>query len=342
MIQKSIDIRNARCTSIINDEPKVNELDRFIFLFRGNTKIKGVRCKNVMFFPDCGLQVINNQIVPREAVFDDYALTIMQERHGGTNSGTAIICESEIIKGDFCILSNCFSRNFAHWTEELFKVIVLEDYGFTGSYLVPDDPLYCREFMRLIGVPDERILGDRKKPTLFENVIYTTQVGHLDVLNYPEIVNAFREILFSACPDAFSLGDRLWLERKQLVRNTNRALVNEDEVYEVLQKHNVQVVDFAEYSLCEQIAAARSMKVLSGPHGAAFVHSLFMDPNSTVLECFSPMHLNPSCIELYQLLHHRYIQVVPTNTVYEPYPHGNRLELNINHLKLELENLDAF
>lgn len=336
-----VDIQATRCVSILNGKTVDCGLDRFEFLFRGITKIEGVRCNNVMFFPHCGLQVIDRQFVPLEAVFDSYALTLMQQRHGGTEKGTATEGDTDFLAGDFCILSNCFSRNFAHWTEELFKVIVLEDYGFTGNYLVPDDPGYCREFMRLIGIPDERMLGDRHRPTQFERVFYTTQIGHLDVLDYPEVVYAFREILFAVCPDDFSLGDRLWLDRKRLVRNNNRALVNEDEVFEILRQYDVNVVDLGEYTLCEQIAAARSMKVLSGPHGAAFVHSLFMNPNSTVIECFSPMHLNPSCIELYQLLQHRYVQVVPVNTVYEPYPHGNRLELNLNHLRLVLENLDA-
>ena len=194
--------------------------------------------------------------------------------------------------------------------------------------------------MQLVGISNDRILGDVSVPTLFERVLYTTQIGHMDVMNYQEIVSAFRDILFSTCPANFSLGERLWLNRNKLIRNQKRNLVNEEEVHLLLGQYGFNIVDFAEYSLPQQIAAARSMKVLGGPHGAAFVHSLFMDPGSIVVECFSPVHLNPSCIELYLIMEHKYHQVVPTNTVYSPYPHGHSLELNINHLELVMKALN--
>jgi hypothetical protein len=79
---------------------------------------------------------------------------------------------------------------------------------------------------------------------------------------------------------------------------------------------------------------------MAGLHGSQFVHSQLMPPRSAVIECFSPLYLNPTYTEIYRVLRHRYSQLGATNTPVFPYPHGGDVEVDLQQLALALETLD--
>ena len=89
-------------------------------------------------------------------------------------------------------------------------------------------------------------------------------------------------------------------------------------------------------SIKSQISVARQMHVLSGLHGSQFVHSQLMAPRSTIIECFSPIYLNPTYTEIYRVLRHRYSQISPVNTPVMPYEHGGDVLVDCQQLDLAL------
>jgi protein O-GlcNAc transferase len=71
-------------------------------------------------------------------------------------------------------------------------------------------------------------------------------------------------------------------------RKDKRHLVGQAKLLADLRKRyshaNIQAVDFADYSLEDQIAIARKTDILVGVHGAGLTHSLFLEPGSAVIE----------------------------------------------------------
>lgn len=71
-------------------------------------------------------------------------------------------------------------------------------------------------------------------------------------------------------------------------RKKNRKFMSLDRLIPVLKErypHSpIQVVDFADISVQEQIRLVQSTDILVGHHGAALTHTIFMPPGSTVVE----------------------------------------------------------
>ncbi len=73
----------------------------------------------------------------------------------------------------------------------------------------------------------------------------------------------------------------------------------------------------ATLSLRDQLRTAQQTRLIAGPHGSQFVHAQFMPMRSTVIECFSPIHVNPSILQICRALRHDYRQIVSRcNLVY--------------------------
>jgi protein O-GlcNAc transferase len=73
-------------------------------------------------------------------------------------------------------------------------------------------------------------------------------------------------------------------------RKEKRHWVDQENLLVRLRKRypnaRVQAIDFAAYSLKEQIRIARKTDILVGIHGAGLTHSLFLEPSSAVIEIF--------------------------------------------------------
>jgi protein O-GlcNAc transferase len=71
-------------------------------------------------------------------------------------------------------------------------------------------------------------------------------------------------------------------------RKSKRRLIGQETLLASLKKKypnaNVQTVDFADHSLEDQIRIARKTDVLVGIHGAGLTHSIFLEPESAVVE----------------------------------------------------------
>ena len=66
---------------------------------------------------------------------------------------------------------------------------------------------------------------------------------------------------------------------------------------------------------------------------------LHMPPSSTVVECFSPVHVNPSILQICRVLGHSYHQVVARSHLISPYAFGRECLVDCDHLRLVLDRL---
>jgi hypothetical protein len=292
--------------------------------------------------PGQSLSLIGGTFVPLESVLDCWSVGFFQRTRQNTPAAqrpyAGIIAPDRFAGGAACVLGNLFSRNFGHWTEELLKVAVLESGRVDCVYVIPTLPSFALEFLRLLGIADDRVaVVDR--PTLLPRAVFTTAVSHETVTAHPRALVELRErvrVALAGVPSRH--GTRLWLEREAMVRNGG-GTANRNDVYECVKDYGFEVMDMGALPVAEQLGAVHGARTIAGPHGSQFVHAQFMAPISTVIECFSPLHVNPSIIQICRVLKHSYHQIVGRNTVVSPYARGRDCEVDCEHLRLILETL---
>jgi capsular polysaccharide biosynthesis protein len=308
----------------------------------GPNPVHVVRAAETLYVPELGIQVVDGNILPEEAIHGSWELEFEIGRDfQGRGGAYCQPFEATYVDEDVGILSNLYSRNFGHWiTEELVKVVILERYGFKGRFVVAGLPRFAAEFMHLLGISPDRIIDRIEGPTVFRSALLTTAIDEGNVLAHAGVFQALRTHILAAshAKATAPLASRLWMDRGTGVLDPGRGLIDAQETYAILERYGFKVIDMAALPLPAQIAAAHNAEILSGVHGAAFVHALFMKPRSTVIECFSPTFVNPSVLEICRMLDHRYLMLVHQNT-YGSYPYGKRLKVSNSHLELTLQSL---
>jgi hypothetical protein len=302
--------------------------------------LEAVRLDEVLYVPSAveigqSLQIIRGNYLPIEALFDDWTAGFVKSRvlKRGIKEFVGFVDSADV--GDVCILGNMFSRNFTHCHEEMMKVIALEQAGIECKYVIAELPAFARELLAIIGVAAERIL-EVQAPTRFRHAWYSTPVSYRNVADYPDVLLSLRARLLQAdLGDQPAHGEKLWLDRGKQTR-LGRKLVNEDDVHRLLEKYDFQRLDMGALPVRAQISVAKNMRVMAGLHGSQFVHSQSMTPRSAVIECFSPLYLNPTYTDIYRVLRHRYSQVTNTNTQLFPDQHGGDVLVDCQQLDLAL------
>lgn len=302
--------------------------------------LQAARVADVLYLPGVGLQVAPGGVVPLEAVQDPWCLQFeLGRRFQGKCDAYLAPFEAAELEGEACVLGNFYSRNFFHWiSEELAKVVLLERSGFDGRYVLSSLPAFAHEFLALLGIGRSRIVV-ADSPLRLRSAWYTTAVTARRLHRFPGLFHAMREALLREVSASPTTPRRIWMDRVLGVNNPGRELLNPDEVYPLLARYGFEVLDMAALPVAGQLALAHGAQALSGPHGAGFIHAMFMRPRSPVIECFSPLFINPGIFEICRLLRHRY-QMVAYENCYDGYPHGNRLMVDVSQLELALQALD--
>lgn len=340
LLSACIDFEQLTCVSLIRQYvPGTGwHLDDCPPSTYGNKPVQIVRADNVLYVPELLLQIIDGTVVPEEVIGSQWSLDFERERdfQGRT---AAYRVPFDLANSDeiVCILANFYSGNFGHWiTEELVKVIILEGSGFAGHYVLNGLPKFAFEFMRELGIADDRIIARVEQPTIYKSAVYTTSINEENALDYPEVYFALRDRLrgiAGASVNPFS--PRIWMVRG-VGSNGRQQIANLDNLSRVLKKYGFDMVDLGALPLATQIKVSSDAQILAGAHGAGFVHALFMQQHSMVIECFLPSFINPSIIHLCSLMRHKYSMLVHQKA-YGAYPYGDSLAINCAHLELVLQ-----
>jgi len=343
MTNKAIRLDDLVCRAILPERDLIDPASlRELSNVYGGAPVWCGQSTDVLYLPDLRLQVVANRIVPEEAIAIPWTLEFEKKRRfQGKELRYDQAFDVAKVDEDVCILSNLYSRNFFHWlTEEIIKVVVLERAGFGGRYVLSGLPAFANEFLGVLGIPDSRLILDVEQPTVFRSVSYITPIHAWNVYQYPAVFHAARETLRAGAGlDGHDERRRVWLERGVGVNNPGRDLVNKDEVYGLLERYEVHPIDIAALSVREQIKLAAECELIAGVHGAGFVHTMFQESGSAVIECFSPSFINPGIFDIGRLLRHRDHMIV-YEQAYTAYPYGNRVAVNCAQLELALMSLN--
>lgn len=306
----------------------------------GHGPIRLVELDELLYLPDIlepgqSLCVAHGAIIPEESVLDVSAADFLRERHDQVRHRG--VFDTVRSPRHVCVVGNLFSRNFGHWTEELLKVAWLERSGRRYDYVMSSLPPVARESLSLLGIGEDRMVTV-STPTTFARAVFLTAISHGNLADYPSALDELRRQLAPLTAKPPTHGRRLWLERGAALNNGGLT-ANRTEVYDCLDRYGFEVLDMATMSFAEQVRAASHARVLAGPHGAQFVHVQFMAPRSTVIECFSPVHVNPSVLQICRVLGHDYHQIVARTHVLRPYALGRDCQVDCELLSLLLSRL---
>lgn len=329
----SINLKELECVRLASHLGPSVRVQRFS---RWGCDLATYMAPETLYLPDYYMQVWNG-FSPLEAVNYEFHFGMAQN---SVPSERPIfdIRDAEKSELEVCILSGPCTRTFGHWAEELLKVLILEEAGFRGKYvLAPSPQAIWFESLALLGVEQDRITIV-ERPTVFAAAAFTTLVHHFVAHQLPGVFHALRDRLHAATAQLAGRSERIWIARGAGAQRGNGDVLNQDEVDAITRHHGFEPVDFGQLTFAEQIAVDRGVRVVAGPHGSAFVHVGFMGNGAGVLEIFSPHYINPSVIQLCMAFGHRYRQMVPVNTPHEPYAHPGIL-VDTDHLRLVLQEL---
>jgi len=292
---------------------------------------------NVLYHSALNLQIIEGCYVPVEGIIDPFNLGYFKEHNKGLFVPASPV---QFFDAEVCIISNLFSTNFWHFTEELFKILILEKAGFSGLFVYTELPQFAFEYLDTMGVDRRRLIKAPNEPVVFRSVVYTTNLYFADLSTCPDIFFELRERMLTAATAITSpYGKRLWLDRGV---NANRPgqLVNSEEVEACLKCYGFTHLDIGSLPLLQQVAASLNADVIAGPHGGAFLHCMYMKPESTVVEVFSPYYLMGGSFEICRLLRHQYNMIVAYNSPQYPYRYGQDVYVDCRPLRLALQKLE--
>ena len=342
-----LDLQKLISKSIIEEALESNpDSVRKVETHMGNTA-HVLAAENVLYLPELGLQIIDDRTVPTEGIVDPWNLGHLQRRFERRDQGAgeeaapfSSYFSTKYVAEGACILSNMFSVNFSHFTEELLKVLILERAEFSGPYVYTSLPKFAFEYWDALGLDRRRLMQVSLEPAVFRSALYTTNLNFVDLSKCPDIFFELRDRMFATATGISSpFGKRLWLDRGSNVHDRERGLVNSEEVDSFLDGYGFTRLDIGGLPLLQQIAAARDADVIAGPHGSAFLHCMYMKPESTVIEIFSPNYLNGYSFEICRVLRHRYVMIVGDNAPHWPYRYGKAVHVPYSQLRLALELL---
>ena len=189
-------------------------------------------------------------------------------------------------------------HNHSHWlTAHLPKLLLLRDRNALGDVLLPPErPPVIDGSLRLLGID----------PSLFSTFdpARPLQVEELTIVG----TDRFRPELVRLVPQAYGVSEaaphrRVFVSR---ARASRRRLVNEDQVWELLEPAGFERVHMEELTFAGQVALMRQTAVLFAPHGAGLTNMMFCPRGAHVVEIADLTFPNPNFYALASALRHRY------------------------------------
>ena len=195
------------------------------------------------------------------------------------------------------LLSSWATQNFYHYSMDAIARLHLIkkagiDWRQIDHVLVPSlDSASARHWVEAAGIPAEKIISVRAGEPLL------VQAEHLICGSFPgmrrtcsaeavEFLQGLRQFAPAEKPR------RLFVVR----RSHSRLLLNEDEIWALLQPLGFERVDPAEVDNAEQVFSEAEAVV--GAHGAALTNLLFCKPGTKVLELLPSDHSYPCYLSI--------------------------------------------
>jgi hypothetical protein len=189
--------------------------------------------------------------------------------------------------------------NYSHWfTAHMPKLLWLKKEGLLGDVLLPPDPSsVIRDSLRLLGI-DVADFGTYEPGTVLD-------VEQLTILGTdrfrPELLQSVRDAFWTPAPAPPAR--KIFVSREKAER---RRLLNEAEVWPLLEQAGFERVVMEDLSFAEQVGLMRETAILFAMHGAGLTNMMFCGPETHVVEIADLGFPNPNFYAVASALGHHY------------------------------------
>jgi capsular polysaccharide biosynthesis protein len=186
-----------------------------------------------------------------------------------------------------CILLGS-DGNYAHWVlRNLLKLSLLDNAGLPAGlpYLVSENLRgWQRAYLDLLDIPPSRLLPVPAGQVVACRRLYVpTQLR-----NHPRMADGIAWLRARLAPQLTARqtddGALLYASRRE---QTNRRVLNEDEIEAMLAQMGFRIIVPGEMSVPAQIEAFSRARVVVAPHGAALANMVFAPPETILVEICS-------------------------------------------------------
>ncbi|MFN2374067.1 MAG: DUF563 domain-containing protein, partial [Cyclonatronaceae bacterium] len=223
--------------------------------------------------------------------------------------------------------------NHSHWlTAHLPKLILLKKRGMLNDIILPPESGRTEAInssLQMLGInPADYRTFDPARPLL---------VKELTVMG----TDRFRPELLQSVRDEFSVHHsekphrRIYISRAKAAR---RKLINEDQVWPVLEKLEFEKVFMEDLSFMDQVVMMQQAAVVVAPHGAAITNILFCRPGTHVLEIADLNFPNPNFYALASAMGHHY-WILNAESVGNMHPLEKDLQIDPEAVKVTLAEI---
>ncbi|MDQ8184957.1 glycosyltransferase family 61 protein [Pelagicoccus sp. SDUM812002] len=188
--------------------------------------------------------------------------------------------------------------NYSHWfTAHLPKIILLREQGLAEEILLPEQrPAFIDDSLRKTGFSPENFR------TFSPDTIL--EVSRLTLLNTDRFRPELLQLVPKAMPSAIAPPHRqIFISREGASR---RRLINEGELWPLLEKKGFERVRMETLSFDEQVALMQETKTLCAPHGAGLTNMMFCQPGTQIIEMADLSFPNPNFYAVACAMSHQY------------------------------------
>ncbi len=288
---------------------------------------------NIVEGPSFQLRPVNNVSANQNIVFKKGTPRFKKKLNGTTLS---------------LLTGGAGNDNYFHWLFDVLPRIKICENVFDISkidyFLLPDiEKKFQIESLDKLNIPRDKRLSSKNYRHIITDEIIITQHPYcinndadLEIENIPIWIS---EWLKSVCLDKkkFNNNDypaKIYIDRKDSVSNTKklRSIINEEDVKDLLKKHEFKILSLSDYSFEEQVRIINSAKIIVGLHGAGFANFCFCEPNTKVVELKS----NTSGKMYENLAFNNKLEY--KSVISEPI--GTNFNNQYGHIKVSIDNLE--
>lgn len=199
------------------------------------------------------------------------------------------------IKGKIVVLSGLLNNIYFHWLFDILpriKLLELANINFQDIdyFLVDNRTNFQQETLAIFGIPSHKIL-----PLSFPLHLQAT---NLIVPSFPGSIawmppwscQYLKEKILGEKAIVKNPQKKIYISR---VRSSNRRIINEIEVINLLSKHDFEIINLESLTVAKQAELLSQAKIVISPHGSGLSNLVFCQPKTKVIEIFAPNYVYP-------------------------------------------------
>lgn len=190
--------------------------------------------------------------------------------------------------------------NYFHWLfDALPRIHFLQKSGWFDRvdwFVVPSYKHgYQQDTLRLLGIGKDKIIEGHEETHIQADVMiassYARHGEHIPAWVCDFLRKSFSDLVTSDMEAA----SHIYISRSD---SGSRVVVNEAELFAILDEYGFQKVTLSNLSFLEQVKVFASAKFIVAPHGAGLANLVFCEKGTTVVELFADGYVLPLYYDL--------------------------------------------